>query len=72
MENNKGVQFERNRHGGLYDRGSADSYYRRRRTPHWYPEGTGRGERITDLTKEEIDEYNLGYDENDDFKDWGN
>ena len=72
MENNKGVQFERNRHGSLYDRGSADSYYRRGKSPHWYPEGTGHGERITDLTKEEIDEYNLGYDENDDFKDWGN
>jgi hypothetical protein len=67
------VQFDRNRHGGLYDRGSADSYYRRPKDPHWYPEGTGHGKRITitELTLEEIDEYNLGYSENNDFKDWG-
>jgi hypothetical protein len=67
------IQFDRNRHGGLYDRGSADSYYRRPKDPHWYPEGTGHGKRITitELTLEEIDEYNLGYRENNDFKDWG-
>ena len=65
------VQFDRNRHGSLYDRGSADSYYRRPRNPHWYPEGTYHGEKITYLTESEIKEYNLGYDENNDFKDWG-
>ena len=26
---------------------------------------------IYELTLEEIDEYNLGYSENNDFKDWG-
>ena len=67
MEN---IQFDRNRHGSLYDRGSADSYYRRPKNPHWYPEGTGRGEKITNLTEEELKEYNLGYDENTDFKEW--
>lgn len=66
------IQFDRNRHGSLYDRGSADSYYRRPKNPHWYPEGTGHGTKVTDLTEEEIIEYNLGFDENDDFKDWGN
>jgi hypothetical protein len=42
-------------------------------TPHWYPEGTYHGKKITinELTLEEIDEYNLGYSENNDFKDWG-
>jgi hypothetical protein len=65
------VQFDRSRHGGLYDRGSADSYYRRPKNPHWYPEGTGHGEIVTDLTEEEVKEYMLGYDENNDFKDWG-
>lgn len=55
------VQFDRKRHGGLFDRGSADSYYRRRPDPHWYPEGTGHGQRITDLTVEEIEEYYAGY-----------
>ena len=67
------IQFDRNRHGGLYDRGSADSYYRRPKDPHWYPEGTYHGKKITitELTLEEIDEYNLGYSENTEFKDWG-
>ena len=68
----EGIQFDRNRHGGLYDRGSADSYYGRRKDPHWYPEGTGHGKKVTDLTEEELEEYNKGYDENTDFKDWGN
>ncbi len=65
------VQFDRNRNGSLYDRGSADSYYRRPKNPHWYPEGTYNGTEVTDLTEEEVKEYMLGYDENNDFKDWG-
>jgi hypothetical protein len=57
-------QFDRNRHGSLYDRGSADSYYGRGHEPHWYPEGTYNGSRIVNLTEEEIAEYNQGYDDN--------
>jgi hypothetical protein len=67
------VQFDRGRHGSLFDRGSADSYYGRPRDPHWYPEGTGFGGRISDLTTEEIAEYMAGYDWNErigDKKDW--
>lgn len=64
-------QFIRSKHGSLYDRGSADSYYRRPRDPHWYPQGTYHGEKVTDLIEEEIAEYNAGYDENTEFKDWG-
>jgi hypothetical protein len=64
------IQFDRNRHGSLYDRGSADSYYRRKKDPHWWPEGTGHGTKVTELTEEELKEYNLGYDENNDFKEW--
>jgi len=56
-------QFDRDRNGALYDRGSADSYYGRPRDPHWYPEGTYHGEKIIDLTDKEIAEYNLGYDD---------
>jgi len=66
-------QFQRDRHGSLYDRGSADSYYHRPRSPHWYPEGTGNGARVTALTSEEIAEYMAGYDDNEKFgdkKDW--
>jgi len=63
-------------HGSPFDRGSADSYYHRARSPHWYPEGTGHGIRIEadDMTPEEIQAYHAGYDHNERFgdkKDWG-
>jgi hypothetical protein len=66
-------QFDRKRHGSLYDRGSADSYYHRDRNPHWFPDGTYNGARITALADEEIAEYNAGYDWNEQYgdkKDW--
>lgn len=63
--------FNRNRHGSLYDRGSADAYYGRGRDPHWYPKGTGYEPRITDLTPEQVAEYTKGYEEETDRKDWG-
>jgi len=69
-----GVQFDRDRHGGLYDRGSADSYYGRGRSPHWFPQGTYKGEKVVNLSPAEIAEYNAGYDYNEQFgdkKDWG-
>lgn len=58
-------------HGSPYDRGSADYYYSRQYKPHWYPEGTGRGERIeeADMTPEEIDAYDAGYKEETERKD---
>ena len=34
------------RHGGPFDRGSADSYYHRGITPHYYVEGTSTSPRI--------------------------
>jgi hypothetical protein len=67
---NKQPQFDRKRHGSLYDRGSADFYYHRGREPHWWPEGTGHGQKVTELTKEEIDEYLQGYEDETDQKDW--
>lgn len=62
-------------HGSPYDRGSADSYYRRGRQPHWYPNGTGNLPRIdqADMTVDEIKAYNAGYDDNEregNHKDW--
>ena len=65
----KGPQFERGRHGSLYDRGSADSYYHRPASPHWWPLGTGNGEKITNLTAEERAEYLAGYKHNEQFGD---
>lgn len=62
-------QFNRERHGSLFDRGSADSYYHRPRGPHWWPEGTGNGTKITDLTPAERAEYDAGYDYNEQYGD---
>jgi len=59
----RGPAFERERHGSLFDRGAADSYYGRSRSPHWWPAG-GFGERVTDLTEVEKQEYMAGYDYN--------
>jgi hypothetical protein len=61
-------------HGGCYDRGSADSYYRRPARPHKYPMGTYNGEPVTELTADEVTAYMQGYMDNErsgDFKDWG-
>jgi hypothetical protein len=69
----KGPQFDRKRHGSLYDRGSADSYYGRPRDPHWYPQGSYEGDPVEELTAEEREEYLAGYEYNERFgdkKDW--
>lgn len=61
-------------HGSLWDRGSADSYYRRPRDPHYYPHGSYNGEPVTDLSPEQVKEYLAGYAWNQkhgDKKDWG-
>ena len=65
----KAMAFERNRHGSLYDRGSADSYYDRARYPHWYPNGTYNGECVLGVTEDEIAEYMAGYDWNEEHGD---
>ena len=62
------------RHGGPYDRGSADSYYHRGRDPHRGGVGGLSGPRIPATTTEEIEAYNAGYDYNEQYgdkKDWG-
>ena len=62
-------------HGSPFDRGSADSYYQRAYDPHYWPQGTGHGDRVCnwDMTKAQIKEYFAGYKENESlghFKDW--
>lgn len=64
------------RHGGPYDRGSADSYYRRGLNPHYFSGGTYSTKKIEqhEMTPEEIQAYFAGYNDNEDsgnFKDWG-
>lgn len=63
------------RHGGPFDRGSADSYYSRGLDPHYYVAGTGTSDRIEqkDMTVEQIAEYMAGYEYNEscgDKKSW--
>ena len=62
------------RHGSPYDRGGADSYYHRPPEPHYWPEGTGNGVKVTDLTAEEVEAYLAGYEDNEKYgekKNWG-
>ncbi len=65
-----------NRHGGAYDRGSADSYYRRPYNPHYFKGGTYTSERVeeADMTAGEIAAYAKGFRQNEergDYKDFG-
>mgnify|MGYP001585434966 FL=1 len=64
------------KHGSPFDRGNADSYYRRAPDPHWWPQGSYKGSRVdeSDMTPSEIEAYNAGYDENEkdgNYKDYG-
>ena len=64
------------RHGGAFDRGSADSYYHRDRNPHMYEGDTGSSRRIEriEMTDSEVRAYLAGYQWNEQFgdkKDWG-
>lgn len=63
-------------HGGPWDRGFADFWYHRPRDPHYWPEGTYKGERVeaADMTQEELSAYHLAYtlaEQSGDQKDWG-
>ena len=64
------------RHGGAWDRGQADSYYGRPKSPHMFVKATYSSPIIlpADMTAEQIEEYNAGYEWNEkhgDKKDWG-
>jgi hypothetical protein len=66
----KGVVYN-TRHGGPFDRGSADSYYQRSISPHYYVGDTSFSERISteQMTDEQIAEYMAGYDYNEQYGD---
>lgn len=64
------------RHGGPFDRGSADSYYGRGARPHYYIGDTGLSDKVENsgMNEDEIKEYYAGYEYNEqagEFKDWG-
>ena len=63
------------RHGGAFDRGSADSYYGRPRRPHLYLAATGSSPELTEdlMSDDDIEAYHAGYDYNErhgDKKSW--
>jgi hypothetical protein len=57
------------RHGGPFDRGTADSWYGRPRDPHYYQNGTGNSTLFPKhlMLADEIEAYNAGYDYNEEF-----
>jgi len=59
------------RHGGAFDRGSADSYYGRHPDPHYYVGATSMSERITEehMSPEALEAYRAGYDYNEQYGD---
>jgi len=64
------------RHGGPFDRGSADSYYNRPRNPHYFRGDTYNSEEVKSdkMSFDEILAYNMGYEYNEIFgdkNDWG-
>ena len=70
------MDSDKRKHGSPYDRGAADSYYGRGLSPHYWPSGTSKGQRIgqSQMTLPQVKEYYLGYYDNEsagNFKDWG-
>ena len=63
------------RHGGAFDRGSADSYYHRSPNPHYFASDTYASDPITaEPGTAEYEAYMAGYDYNEQYgdkKDWG-
>ena len=59
------------RHGGAFDRGSADSHYNRPRDPHYYAGATYRSNQVLEvmMTAELVEAYHAGYDYNERFGD---
>ena len=59
------------RHGGPFDRGSADSYYGRNYNPHYYAGANAQSQRVelADMTAEEITAYTAGYNWNEQYGD---
>jgi hypothetical protein len=60
----RGWQFDRTRHGSLFDRGSADSYYHRKPGPHYGGVGGGSGPTVPVTDAASVAEYRAGYDSN--------
>lgn len=75
VEYDTSFESENMRHGGPFDRGSADSYYRRGYDIHYYVGATGSTPRIeeADMTSDQVSQYLAGYAYNEkhgDHKEW--
>jgi hypothetical protein len=70
MTTYNGIEYN-DRHGGPFDRGSADSYYGRGIDIHYYVGATAQSDRVEgkDMTPEQIVEYMAGYEYNEKFGD---
>lgn len=68
MVNYKGFIYD-NRHGGPFDRGSADSWYDRGISPHYYTGDTAVSDRVeeSNMTEKEIADYLAGYQYNEEM-----
>lgn len=51
-------------HGSPFDRGSADSFYRRVGYPHYVCKTSGKRIEESEMTAEQIDEYKEGFIDN--------
>lgn len=61
------------RHGGPFDRGSADAWYGRPFNPHYYVGATYNSERVAAerMTEDELIAYEVGFKTETGRKDWG-
>jgi len=61
------------RHGGPYDRGSADRYYGRAFNPHFFKGATYISDevKLEAMTADEITAYTVGFRDEKDRKNWG-
>ena len=59
-------------HGSPADRGSADRYYGRPCRPHYYPDGTYKGQRIElpFMTQQQVEEYTDAWEKEEGRKDY--
>jgi hypothetical protein len=66
----RGITYDA-RHGGPFDRGSADSYYGRPEEPHLYISDTAMSPRISEsqMSDAEIADYMAGYSYNEESGD---
>ena len=53
-------------HGSPFDRGTADSWYDRPQSPHYWPDGTMHGDKIVPpkMKPSEVESYLAGYEYN--------